>query len=236
MSELQYKRILLKISGEVLAGEQRTGLDVEKVSQIAQSIVDLYNKGAEVALVVGGGNFWRGRSSEGMDRVTADHMGMLATCMNALCLSDAIEQLGYSTRVMSAIAMQEIAETYIRKRALRHLEKGRIIIFASGIGNPYFSTDTTAALRAAEIHADVIFKATNVDGVFDKDPNLYADAILYKEVSHLEVLQKNLKVMDATAAALCRDNKIDIAVFNLEDPENIIRMAFGELEKATIVK
>lgn len=235
MAELKYKRILLKLSGEVLAGEKKTGIDNQTVTDIAQAVGNLYDQGVEVAVVVGGGNFWRGRNSEGMDRVTADHMGMLATCINALAISDALVQLGYDNRVMSAIAMQEIAEPYIRKRALRHLEKGRIVIFAAGIGNPYFSTDTTAALRAAEIDADVIFKATNVDGIFDKDPNAFEDAILYTEVSHEDVLQKDLRVMDATAAALCRDNQIDIAVFNLNDPANIVKMAFGELEKSTIV-
>lgn len=235
MTDAKYKRILLKLSGEVLAGNKKTGIDNETVLRIAKSVCDLHDKGVEVAVVVGGGNFWRGRNSEGMDRVTADHMGMLATCMNALCLSDAIQQLNHENRVMSAISMQEIAETYIRKRALRHLEKGRIIIFACGIGNPYFSTDTTAALRAAEIDADVIFKATNVDGIYDKDPNQFDDAILLEHVTHEEVLQKDLRVMDATAAALCRDNAIDIAVFNLNDPDNIVKMAYGNLDKATIV-
>ncbi len=230
-----YKRILLKLSGEVMSGSKGSGIDPEMVTKIAQAICELHDLNVDLAIVVGGGNFWRGRTSEGMDRVTADHMGMLATCMNALCLADAIEQLGHTTRVMTAIEMHEIAETYIRKRALRHLEKGRIVVFAAGIGNPYFSTDTTAALRAAEIDADVIFKATNVDGVYDKDPRKCADAILYAKVTHDEVLQKDLKVMDATAAALCRDNHVDIAVFNLDDPRNIIRMACGELERATIV-
>lgn len=236
MSKPIYKRILLKLSGEVMAGSKKSGIDNDTVSAIAKAVTKLGAMGVDLAIVVGGGNFWRGRTSEGMDRVTADHMGMLATCMNCLCLSDAIEQLGTPTRVMSAIEMREIAETYIRKRALRHLDKGRIVLFACGIGNPYFSTDTTAALRAAEINADVIFKATNVDGVYDKDPRKYDDAVLYSEISHDEVLQKNLQVMDATAAALCRDNKVDIAVFNLNDPENIIRMALGELEKSTIVR
>ena len=234
LGKSRYKRILLKLSGEVLAGEKGAGIDMDKVTQISRSICDLYDLGVELAVVVGGGNIWRGRTSEGMDRVTADHMGMLATSINALALSDAILQLNHDTRVMSAIAMQEIAETYIRKRALRHLEKGRIVIFACGIGNPYFSTDTTAALRAAEIGADVIFKATNVDGIFDKDPKRFADAKLYSKLTQ-DVLQKELRVMDATAAALCRDNHIDIAVFNLDPPENIVKMALGELEKSTLV-
>jgi uridylate kinase len=188
----------------------------------------------QVAVVVGGGNFWRGRSSEGMDRVTADHMGMLATTMNALALSDALEQAGAVTRVLSAIEMRQIAETYIRKRAIRHLEKGRVVIFACGTGNPFFSTDTAAALRASEIEADIIFKATMVDGVYNKDPKKHADAVKYSRVSHDEVLQLSLGVMDATAAALCRDNKVAIAVFDMSDPENIIRMAEGE-ELGTIV-
>jgi uridylate kinase len=235
LGKSRYKRILLKLSGEVLAGEKGAGIDMDKVTQISRSICDLYDLGVELAVVVGGGNIWRGRTSEGMDRVTADHMGMLATSINALALSDAILQLNHDTRVMSAIAMQEIAETYIRKRALRHLEKGRIVIFACGIGNPYFSTDTTAALRAAEIGADVIFKATNVDGIFDKDPKRFDDAKLYSKLTHQDVLQKELRVMDATAAALCRDNHIDIAVFNLDPPENIVKMALGELEKSTLV-
>lgn len=231
----RYKRILLKLSGEVLAGEKGAGIDMGKVEHISKAICDLYDLGVELALVVGGGNIWRGRTSEGMDRVTADHMGMLATSINALALSDAILQLHHDTRVMSAIAMQEIAETYIRKRALRHLEKGRIVIFACGIGNPYFSTDTTAALRAAEIGADVIFKATNVDGIYDKDPKRFPDAKLFSKLTHQDVLQKELRVMDATAAALCRDNHIDIAVFNLDPPENIVKMALGDLEKSTLV-
>ncbi len=235
MGEAKYKRILLKLSGEVMAGPKGVGIDTETVTSIATAITELHDLGLDLAVVVGGGNFWRGRTSEGMDRVTADHMGMLATCMNALCLSDACEQQGHSTRVMTAIEMHEIAETYIRKRALRHLEKGRIVFFAAGIGNPYFSTDTTAALRAAEIGADVIFKATNVDGIYDKDPNKFADAKLYSKLTHDDVLRNDLRVMDATAAALCRDNHIDIAVFNLNDPKNIIKMACGELEKATIV-
>lgn len=184
--------------------------------------------GVQVAVVVGGGNFWRGRTSEGMDRVTADHMGMLATAMNALALADALEQAGAVTRVISAIEMRQFAEPYIRKRAVRHLEKGRVVIFACGTGNPFFSTDTAAALRATEIDANIIFKATMVDGVYDKDPNLYPDAVKYDHVSHDQVLRQNLGVMDATAAALCRDNHVAIAVFSIADPDNILRMARGE--------
>jgi uridylate kinase len=188
-----------------------------------------------VAVVVGGGNFWRGRTSNGMDRVTADHIGMLGTAMNALALSDALEQAGAVTRVLSAIEMRQFCEPYIRKRAVRHLEKGRVVIFACGTGNPFFSTDTAAALRASEIEADIIFKATMVDGVYDKDPNKHQDARRYDTVSHNEVLQLGLGIMDATAAALCRDNQIAIAVFNLDDPQNIIRIACGE-KIGTIVK
>lgn len=229
-----YKRILLKVSGEALAGSKGTGLDNETLKVIGQTIRKLVEMNVQVAVVVGGGNFWRGRSSEGMDRVTADHMGMLATTMNALALSDALEQAGAVTRVLSAIEMRQIAETYIRKRAIRHLEKGRVVIFACGTGNPFFSTDTAAALRASEIEADIIFKATMVDGVYNKDPKKHADAVKYSRVSHDEVLQLSLGVMDATAAALCRDNKVAIAVFDMSDPENIIRLAEGE-ELGTIV-
>jgi uridylate kinase len=225
---VKYRRILLKISGEALAGEKGSGLDNDVLRRLGDTIRRLTELQIQVGIVVGGGNFWRGRSSEGMDRVTADHMGMMATAINALALSDALEQAGAVTRVLSAIEMKQIAEIYIRKRALRHLEKGRIVIFACGTGNPFFSTDTAAALRASEIDADIIFKATNVDGVYDKDPNKYADAVKYQEISHEKVLQLNLGVMDATAAALCRDNKIPIAVFNMSDPDNIIRMAKGD--------
>ncbi len=228
MPENRYKRILLKISGEALAGDKKFGIDNEVLHQLGQTIKQVADLGIEVGIVVGGGNFWRGRTSEGMDRVTADHMGMLATTMNALALSDALEQAGVTTRVLSAIEMRQIAETYIRKRAIRHLEKGRIVIFACGTGNPFFSTDTAAALRASEIEADIIFKATNVDGVYDRDPKLHAEAIRYDVISHHEVLQQNLGVMDATAAALCRDNSVAIAVFSMKDPENIVRMARGE--------
>jgi len=230
-----YKRILLKISGEALAGGKGQGLDNDTLKSLGKTICQLTDMGIEVAIVVGGGNFWRGRTSEGMDRVTADHIGMLGTAMNALALSDALEQAGAVTRVLSAIEMRQFCEPYIRKRAMRHLEKGRIVIFACGTGNPFFSTDTTAALRASEIDADIIFKATMVDGVYDKDPRKFPDAKRFKTVSHDQVLQLNLGIMDATAAALCRDNKVAIAVFSMEDPQNIIRMARGE-QIGTIVK
>ena len=225
---IPYQRILLKLSGEVLAGDKGHGLCQDTLRVLGETIGQLTELGVQVALVVGSGNFWRGRTSEGMDRVTADHMGMLATTINALALSDALEQAGAVTRVLSAIEMRQIAEPYIRKRAIRHLEKGRVVIFACGTGNPFFSTDTAAALRASEIEADIMFKATMVDGVYDKDPRQFPDARRFETVTHDQVLQMSLGVMDATAAALCRDNQIAIAVFSIEDPENIIRMAMGE--------
>ena len=223
-----YKRILLKLSGEALAGSKGTGLDNQTLHRLGETISKVVALGVEVARVVGSGNFWRGRTSAGMDRVTADHMGMLATAMNALALSDALEQAGVVTRVQSAIEMRQIAEPYIRKRAIRHLEKGRVVIFACGTGNPFFTTDTAAALRASEIEAEIMFKATLVDGVYDKDPHQYSDAVRYETISHDQVLQMDLKVMDATAAALCRDNHMPIGVFCLDDPENIVRMVCGE--------
>jgi uridylate kinase len=223
-----YKRILLKISGESLSGPKGMGIDNDTLHRLGQTVRELMEMDVEVAIVVGGGNFWRGRTSEGMDRVTADHMGMLATAMNALALSDALEQAGSVTRVISAIEMRQFAEPYIRKRAVRHLEKGRVVIFACGTGNPFFSTDTAAALRATEIDADIIFKATTVDGVYDKDPRKHPDAVRYDTVSHDDVLRLNLGVMDSTAAALCRDNKISVAVFSIDDPANILRLALGE--------
>lgn len=228
MSEAVYKRILLKISGEALAGPKKVGIDDDTVKSICTQIKRVADLGVEVGVVVGGGNFWRGRSSEKMDRVTADHMGMLATLMNALAISDALEQEGAVTRVLSAVEIRQMAEPYIRKRAVRHLEKKRIVIFACGTGNPFFSTDTGAALRATEIEADIFCKATMVDGVYDKDPHKYSDAVKYKTISHDEVLAKNLKVMDATAAALCRDNQTKIMVFSMQDPENIVRVVLGE--------
>jgi uridylate kinase len=230
-----YKRILLKISGESLAGGKGMGLDNDMLRKLGDAICQLAGLGIEVAIVVGGGNFWRGRTSDGMDRVTADHIGMLGTAMNALALSDALEQCGATTRVLSAIEMRQFCEPYIRKRAVRHLEKGRIVIFACGTGNPFFSTDTAAALRASEIEADIIFKATMVDGVYDKDPHKFADARRFDSVSHDQVLQMNLGIMDATAAALCRDNQVAIAVFSIEDPQNMIRIACGE-KIGTIVR
>ena len=233
--EKKYNRVLLKLSGESLAGDEKKGINFDIVETFCKSIKKCVDAGVQVAIVVGGGNFWRGRSSGKMDRTRADHMGMLATTINALGVGDTLEQEGVDVRVMTAISMPQVAEPYIRNRAVRHLEKGRVVIFGCGTGNPFFSTDTAAALRAAEINADVIFKATNVDGVYDKDPNRFADAVKYDELTHTEVLAKGLKVMDSTAASLCRDNNIPILVFNLNDPENIIRAAAGE-KIGTLVK
>lgn len=223
-----YKRILLKLSGEVLAGKNGHGIDFDTVLSICEAVKECSNMGVEIGLVVGGGNFWRGRSSGDMDRTRADHMGMLATVMNSLALADALEQLDVPVRVQTAISMQQIAEPYIRNRAIRHLEKGRVVVFGCGTGNPFFTTDTAAALRAAEIDADVIFKATNVDGVFDKDPNKYDDAVKYDRLSYLDILNKDLHVMDSTAASLCKDNNLPILVFNLSNPMNIVAAVKGE--------
>ncbi len=230
-----YKRILLKLSGEVLAGEQGHGFDFDVINSVCDWVKKCADTGVQIGLVVGGGNFWRGRSSGSMDRTRADHIGMLATVMNSLALADTLEQKGVPTRVMTAIDMRRIAEPFVRDEAVRHLEDGKVVIFGCGTGSPFFSTDTTAALRAAEIGADVILKATNVDGVYDKDPNKYADAVKYDTLSHSEVLNKGLAVMDSTAASLCRDNNIPILVFNLEDPENILRAVSGE-NVGTLVK
>lgn len=222
------KEFLLKLSGEVLAGEKGTGIDNDTVVTICKSVKQVADMGVEVGIVVGGGNFWRGRTSEGMDRTRADHIGMLATSMNALALSDALEQLGADVRVQTAIEMRQIAEPYIRNKAIRHFEKGRIVIFGCGTGSPFFSTDTAAALRSVEINADVLFKATNVDGVYDKDPNKFSDAVKYDTVSFREVINRDLKVMDSTAFSLCKDNDMSILVFNLDDPENICKAVCGE--------
>lgn len=230
-----YKRILLKLSGEVLAGEQGHGIDFDMVTNVCSYVKKVVEMGVQVGLVVGGGNFWRGRSSGTMNRTRADNMGMLATVMNSLALCEALEQLGVKARVMSAVGMQPIAEQYVARDAVTHLNDGEVVIFGCGTGCPFFSTDTTAALRAAEIEADVIFKATNVDGVFDKDPNKFDDAVKYDTLTHTEVLAKGLKVMDSTAASLCRDNSIAILVFNLENPENIIKAVKGE-NIGTLVK
>lgn len=233
--ELTYKRILLKISGEVLAGGKGMGIDYDTVLNICSAVKECVDMGVQVGLVVGGGNFWRGRSSGDMDRTRADHMGMLATVMNSLALADALEHLKVPVRVQTAIAMQQIAEPYIRNKAVRHLEKGRVVIFGCGTGNPFFTTDTAAALRALEIDADIMFKATNVDGVYDKDPNKFEDAKKYDTLSFDEILSHDLRVMDGTAASLCRDNSIPILVFNLDDPQNIVKAIKGE-NVGTVVK
>ena len=228
MEKCTYKRVMLKISGEALSGANGFGFDFDTVSRIGKEVKEIVDMGIEVGLVVGGGNIWRGRSGEGMDRTTADHMGMLATCINALALQDALEGIGVKTRVQTAIEMKEIAEPFIRRRAVRHLEKGRVVIFGAGSGNPYFSTDTAAALRAAEIEADVILLAKNVDGVYDKDPNKFADAKKYDTLTYMEVIEQGLQVMDTTATTLCMDNNIPILVFGLEGDGNIKRAMLGE--------
>ena len=225
-----YKRILLKLSGEALAGEGGLGIDRDTLSRIAREVIEVHQLGVEVGVVLGGGNIFRGlsASARGMDRTSADHMGMLATVMNSLAMQDAIESLGVPTRVQTAINMTALAEPYIRRRAMRHLEKRRIVIFAAGTGNPYFSTDTAAALRANEIHADIILKATKVDGVYDSDPEQNSDAQMIPELSYLDVLNRNLRVMDATAISLCKENAMPIRVFNLNVPGNIRRVVLGE--------
>ena len=237
MAKPQYRRILLKMSGEMLAGSQGFGINPEVIRRFAHEIQEIHDLGIEIGIVIGGGNIFRGLAgaSRGMDRSHADYMGMLATVINALALQDALEQVGCHTRVMSAISVDQIAEPYIRRRAIRHLEKGRVVIFGAGTGNPYFSTDTGAALRAAEIHAEVIFKGTKVDGVYDKDPAIHSDAVRYKSMEHLDILQQSLKVMDATAASLCMDNKIPVVVFNLNKEGNILRLVRGE-DVGTIIR
>jgi uridylate kinase len=230
LSMPKYQRMVLKLSGEALAGGSSFGVDPERVKGLAAEIAEVAKTGVQIGLVVGGGNFFRGvaAAAMNMDRVAADHMGMLATVINALALQDALEKAGAPTRVMTAIQMHQVAEPYIRRRAIRHLEKGRIVIFAAGTSNPYFSTDTAATLRALEIHADVIAKGTRVEGVYDKDPLRHPDAVLYPEVSYHEILAKALRVMDASAVAMCRDNQLPIVVFNLNVFGNIMRMSMGE--------
>jgi uridylate kinase len=226
----RFKRILLKLSGEALMGNTGFGIDPATLERIAGEVAEVRGLGVEVAVVIGGGNIFRGLagSAQGMDRASADYMGMLATVMNSLALQDSLERAGVNTRVLSAIEMQELCEPYIRRRAMRHLEKGRVVIFAAGTGNPYFTTDTAASLRAMEIHADVLLKATKVDGVYDKDPNKHSDAQRFHRLSYIEVLQRNLKVMDSTAISLCRDNKLAIVVFDMRSRGNIRRVSMGE--------
>lgn len=226
--EPKYKKVLLKISGEALAGEKKTGLDEEMLQQVAEQVKAVKDMGVQVAVVVGGGNFWRGRTSQSMDRATADYMGMLATVINSLALQDAFERNGMPARVQTAIEMREIAEPYIRRRAISEMNKGSVVIFGAGTGNPFFSTDTAAALRAAEIEADVILLAKKVDAVYDSDPEINPNAVKYDILTHQEVLEKNLKVMDSTAASICRDNNIMIHVFGLQEPENVVKAVCGE--------
>jgi len=237
MEKLRYGRVMLKLSGEALAGEQGFGIEPETIGSICRELVAAATLGVQMSLVIGGGNIFRGVSvsSKGMDRASADYMGMLATVMNALAVQDVLEKLGVSTRVMTAIDMKEVAEPYIRRRAIRHLEKGRVVICAAGTVIPYFTTDTAAALRAMELKCEVILKATRVNGVYDKDPEKHADAVMFSKLTYIEVLQRRLKVMDSAAISLCMDNKLPIGVFNLFVPGNIRRVVMGE-EVGTIVQ
>ncbi len=235
MEKAKYKRVILKLSGEALAGEKGFGISTSTVERVAHDIYDISKMGVQISIVVGGGNFWRGRDGVGMDRTTADHMGMLATVMNSLALQDALENLGVDVRVQTAIEMKEIAEPYIRRKAIRHLEKSRIVIFACGIGNSFFSTDTTAALRAAEIEAEVILLAKNVDGIYTADPNKDKNAVKYDEINYLDVINKGLTAMDTTAITMCMDNNIPIIVFGLNDRESIKKAITGE-SYGTIIK
>lgn len=230
MANAKYKRILLKLSGEALGGKQGHGISIDTISQIAKDISDAYKTGAQIGIVIGGGNIFRGvaASAEGMDRASSDYMGMLATCINALALQDALEKQGIPTRVQTAIEMAEIAEPYIRRKAIRHLEKNRVVIFGAGTGNPYFTTDTAAALRAMEINAEILMKATKVDGIYDKDPAKHKDAVKFDKISYIEVLNRDLKVMDLTAVSLCMDNKLPILSFDLGVKGNVLKAVTGE--------
>ena len=235
MSEIKYKRILLKLSGEALAGENKTGISPEVLDDITSQVKDLRDLGVEVAIVVGGGNFWRGKYGHNMERTTSDYMGMLATTINALALQDALEAKGMFTRVQTAIEMREIAEPYIKRKATKHLEKGRIVIFAAGTGNPFFTTDTCAALRAAEIDAEVILVAKTIDGVYSADPKVDPNAVKYDEITYLDILNKDLKVMDSTATSLCKDNNIPLIVFAMSEKGNMVKAVKGE-RVGTLVK
>ena len=233
--EIKYKRILLKLSGEALAGEKKTGVDAEVLGKICDQVKIVVDLGVEVAIVVGGGNFWRGRYGHQMERTTSDYMGMLATAMNGLALQDALESREIMTRLQTAIEMRQIAEPYIKRKATKHLEKGRVVIFSCGTGNPYFTTDTAAALRAAEINAEVILLAKTIDGVYSADPKIDKNAIKYDEITYLDILNQDLKVMDATATSLCMDNHIPLIVFGIDKPENMVRIVEGE-KIGTMVK
>ena len=238
MSSPVYRRILLKLSGEVLAGEQDFGIDPTRATQLANEIKSIHEMGVDIILIIGGGNIFRGlqAASKGMDRVTGDYLGMLATIMNAISLQDALEKTGVETRTLSAITVSQISEPYIRRRALRHLDKGRIVIVAGGTGNPYFTTDTAAALRATELKAQVLIKGTKVDGVFDKDPVVYSDAVRYNNVSFTEILGKNLRVMDLTAITLCKENALPICVFNINNKGDLKRVVEGKNIGTTIIE
>ena len=231
---MKYKRILLKLSGESLAGDKGTGIDFEKVLRTANEIKEVAQKGVEVAIVVGGGNFWRGRSNQQMDRCTSDYIGMLGTTMNALALGDAFKQVGQDVRVQTGVEMRQIAEFYIKDRALKHLSNNRVVVFGCGTGSPFFSTDTAAALRAAEINADALLKATNVDAIYDKDPKKYDNAVKIEEITYLEVLNKKLNVMDTTATSLCMDNNIPIIVFDINKDGNLLKVVEGEKIGTTV--
>lgn len=235
MEDVKYKRVLLKLSGEALAGDKKTGVYADVIGSICDQIKNVVDLGVEVGIVVGGGNFWRGKYGHEMERTTSDYMGMLATTMNALALQDALEARGLKTRVQTAIEMRQIAEPYIRRKAVKHLERGRIVIFACGTGNPYFSTDTGAALRAAEINAEIILLAKTIDGVYSADPKIDPNAVKYDEISYTDILTKDLKVMDSTATALCRDNQIPLMVFEIAKPENMVKIVKGE-KIGTIVR
>ena len=235
MSQIKYKRVLLKLSGEALAGENKTGISPEVLDDITNQVKELKDLGVEVAIVVGGGNFWRGKYGHNMEKTTSDYMGMLATTINALALQDALEAKGMFTRVQTAIEMREIAEPYIKRKATKHLEKGRIVIFAAGTGNPFFTTDTCAALRAAEIDADVILVAKTIDGVYSADPKVDPNAVKYDEITYLDILNKDLKVMDSTATSLCKDNNIPLIVFAMSEKGNMLKAVKGE-RVGTIVK
>ena len=235
MSDLAYKSVLLKLSGEALAGDKKTGIDADTIGKICDEVKNIVDLGVKVSIVVGGGNFWRGRYGHQMERTTSDYMGMLATAINALGLQDALEARGVHTRVQTAIEMREIAEPYIKRKAQKHLQKGRVVIFACGTGSPFFSTDTGAALRAAEMDAEVIMLAKTIDGVYSADPKVDKTAVKYDEITYLDILNKDLKVMDSTATSLCKDNNIPLIVFGINEPENIVKIVKGE-KIGTIVR
>ena len=228
MPSLKYKRVLLKLSGEALAGEMKHGINVDTLGKICDKVKNLIELGVQVAIVVGGGNFWRGKYGHQMERTTSDYMGMLATCMNGLALQDALEARGIYTRLQTAIEMREIAEPYIKRKAIKHLEKGRVVIFSCGTGNPYFTTDTAAALRAAEVDAEVILVGKTIDGVYSDDPKINPNAVKYDKITYLDILNKDLKVMDSTATSLCRDNHIPLIVFGIDDPSNMVKAVQGD--------